>query len=428
MARPRNAALLVAPGTRARLELSRGVAADVVRGAAPGPVVWLWAARGPGDPSLQLALAELRDAIEPATLHGALGLLLDGPPVTHGALAAQLARESSGVILLHGGARGETTLTYAAADLREPRSRRLAEALGFPFVTTAARQPALDRALLAAPLAWLVAGSLDRLERSVVDRVRTSLLDALSALGLQGRVGLARVQRPARLRTLVALEPSSPGLLEPLVAPGTEVTRGQLVARHGDTHERQLLHAPAAGVVLSVRAGWIAGGAALVIGRRTLKDAIPAPAEADVEAQEVGWCELVDLPELGVRALPAKIDTGARTSALHVVSATQLPRERGRSAWEVEVPDGDGGTVRARVELVGHSVVRDSGGHAERRPVIETLLVLGRRARRVRLSLTDRGDMRFPMLVGRTAFDEGTRIDPTRSFILRPDRRRRSRS
>ena len=53
--------------------------------------------------------------------------------------------------------------------------------------------------------------------------------------------------------------------------------------------------------------------------------------------------------------------------------------------------------------VVEYAHVKDSGGHTERRPVIETLLRMGDRGWRVRVTLTDRGDMRFPMLVGRTA-------------------------
>jgi hypothetical protein len=147
--------------------------------------------------------------------------------------------------------------------------------------------------------------------------------------------------------------------------------------------------------------------------------------------QLIGWCELVDLPELGVLRLPAKIDTGARTSALHVHARRVVKRQAGRTLLEIELPTGDGArgeVVRARVEVVERATIRDSGGHAERRPVIETTLRLGDRARPVRISLTDRGDMRFPMLVGRTALASGTRIDPTRTFLIgRPDDKRRRR-
>ncbi len=389
-------------------------------------------ARSPKIPSLQQALAELRDALDPAALRGALGFLVDGPPPpTAGERhppapwVAALAREATGLVLLSGAAQNELITPHAAVDVQAADDRRLARVLRVPLVVAADRQAALDRALLPAPIAWYLDGERDRLERTVVDRVRAQLMTTLMGLGLvlDARRG---AHSGALLRKLDAVESEEPGLVEPLVAPGDEVARGQPVATCGATGStREALHAGVAGVVLSVRNGWCESGAVVVIGKRTASAFSPTKPDAPYE---LGWCELVDLPELGVSALPAKIDTGARTCALHVQAQRLISRERGRAWWEIEVPDGGGGTVRARVEVIEQAVVRDSGGHAERRPVIETLLVLGRRARRVRLSLTDRGDMRFPMLVGRTAFDEGTRIDPTRSFLLRPDRRRRSRS
>jgi hypothetical protein len=135
---------------------------------------------------------------------------------------------------------------------------------------------------------------------------------------------------------------------------------------------------------------------------------------------EIGWCERISLPELGAIGLRAKIDTGARSSALHVVSIGQAgTTASGRPLFEIELPSGRGSTTtRARVEIREHATVRDSGGHAERRPVIETLLRLGSSERRIRVTLTSRGDMRFPMLIGRTALGPEVRIDPTRRFLL----------
>ena len=96
----------------------------------------------------------------------------------------------------------------------------------------------------------------------------------------------------------------------------------------------------------------------------------------------------------------------------------------GRALYEIELPAGEDTPVhKARVEIVEQSMVRDSGGHEERRLVVETGLQLGARLRTVRVSLTDRGDMRFPMLVGRTALDEATRIAPAAEFLTRSRRR-----
>jgi hypothetical protein len=91
----------------------------------------------------------------------------------------------------------------------------------------------------------------------------------------------------------------------------------------------------------------------------------------------------------------------------------------GRAVIEIEIPTGRRGrTTTARVEVVDHTWVRDSGGHADRRPIIETTLVLGAVEKRVRVSLTDRGDMLFPMLVGRTALAGAVRINPARRWLL----------
>jgi hypothetical protein len=83
---------------------------------------------------------------------------------------------------------------------------------------------------------------------------------------------------------------------------------------------------------------------------------------------------------------------------------------------EIVLPGRRGATVR--VPLVDHVVVRDSGGHAERRPLIETTLVLGTMRRRARVTLTDRGDMQFPMLVGRSALGDDVWVDASRRDLL----------
>jgi hypothetical protein len=72
--------------------------------------------------------------------------------------------------------------------------------------------------------------------------------------------------------------------------------------------------------------------------------------------------------------------------------------------------------VRATVR--GFAMVRDTSGRTERRPVIETTLKIGPFERRITVTLTDRGDMLFPMLVGRTALGPGVVVDPSRRYLL----------
>ena len=127
----------------------------------------------------------------------------------------------------------------------------------------------------------------------------------------------------------------------------------------------------------------------------------------------IGWKEYVDFPAWGIRRVKIKIDTGARTSALHVLSMEPLDDRR----LSIEIQAGRG-RRRTEVEVIEWTTVRDSGGHAERRPVVETLLKLGALERRVRVSLTNRGDMLFPMLVGRTALGAGVRVHPGKRWLL----------
>jgi hypothetical protein len=138
------------------------------------------------------------------------------------------------------------------------------------------------------------------------------------------------------------------------------------------------------------------------------------------------------LPELGLTGLAAKIDTGARTSALHVtaVEYSMVGRQLAtrRALYVVLPPTGRRADRRVLRVVVDEWVeVRDTSGRLERRPVIETVLSMGPLRRKIRLSLTDRADMRYPMLVGRTSLPKGVLVDPAAKFLLPifPPRRRR---
>jgi len=148
------------------------------------------------------------------------------------------------------------------------------------------------------------------------------------------------------------------------------------------------------------------------------------------ENRLVGWKEYLDLPELGIFRLKAKVDTGARTSTLHVDRLEVLDVFPDGSEW-VEIslrPDRrrPEHQVTARVKVLRRIRVTDSGGHPEVRPVVETEMVLGPVRKRILLTLADRSGMLFRMILGRKALEGDFRVDVMSKYRLRRWHRRPS--
>jgi hypothetical protein len=137
----------------------------------------------------------------------------------------------------------------------------------------------------------------------------------------------------------------------------------------------------------------------------------------------LGWKEHVELPEWGLR-LRGKLDTGARSSALHVTSLEEvgvhdaaghvlpvvrfdvvLGRRDAPRHHEIEAP------------VVGHKVVRDTGARAERRPVVRTRIVCGPVDTTAEITLTDRSGMIFRMLLGRLTLEGRCLVDPAHGYL-----------
>lgn len=145
-----------------------------------------------------------------------------------------------------------------------------------------------------------------------------------------------------------------------------------------------------------------------------------------------GWREWVRLEGLGVPWVKAKIDTGAQTSALHATEIVEFERDGVPWVRFLVQPWQAGENDAVWVERPVHDrrLVRSSSGHAEARPVVLATLNLVGRDIEVELTLTDREEMVFRMLVGREALAQGFVVDSSESFLGgRPPRavRRRNR-
>ena len=134
----------------------------------------------------------------------------------------------------------------------------------------------------------------------------------------------------------------------------------------------------------------------------------------------LGWREWVSLPELGLENIKAKVDTGARTSALHAFEVRQFEAGgRQRLEFKMHPRQRDNETVVVcQADVIDERVVRDSGGHAEMRWVIETPVTIGDESWPIEMTLTARDDMLFRMLLGRTAIRNRAVVDPARSYLV----------
>ena len=141
----------------------------------------------------------------------------------------------------------------------------------------------------------------------------------------------------------------------------------------------------------------------------------------------IGWTEFVDLPEWGVRNLRAKVDTGARTSALHVENIEELPRGFVRFDVVLHREKRDR-RIHVKAKVTRRGRVRSSTGHQTERLFVETTLSLGPITKRIEVSLVDREKMIHRMLLGREALKGPILIDVDRRMVLKKKRAKKRRS
>lgn len=133
---------------------------------------------------------------------------------------------------------------------------------------------------------------------------------------------------------------------------------------------------------------------------------------------EIGWRELIGFPELGIEEIRAKIDTGARTTAVHATNQ-KLVEKDGAEWVEFHVPvPGTPRTTRCRAPLAGRRKIKNTSGIPEERLIVKTTLALGGRRWPIEVSLADRENMGFDVILGRTAI-RGRRllVNPGRSYL-----------
>ena len=129
-----------------------------------------------------------------------------------------------------------------------------------------------------------------------------------------------------------------------------------------------------------------------------------------------GWREWAALPGLALPWIKVKLDTGARSSALHAFDLEELPGDRVRFSvhpWQ----DTDADALTVECDIHDRRTIRSSTGHTQERIVILTPITLHEQTVDAEVTLSNRDQMGFRMLVGREALRQGFLVDPARSFL-----------
>jgi len=133
----------------------------------------------------------------------------------------------------------------------------------------------------------------------------------------------------------------------------------------------------------------------------------------------IGWKEWIALPDLGIPAVKAKIDTGARTSALHVSNLEEFVAGNRQMVRFSIHPLQRRKDIRRFCEapILEKRRVKDSGGHIEKRYVIRTTAVMADVSWPIDITLTNRDLMLFRMLLGRKAMENRFLLNPGRAYM-----------
>jgi hypothetical protein len=150
-----------------------------------------------------------------------------------------------------------------------------------------------------------------------------------------------------------------------------------------------------------------------------MKSNLAHPGLVSSKLKIIGWREWIGLPELGIEAIKVKVDSGARTSALHATRIRYLVKKSGETwvSFMVGTDCPEEQMLRVRAPLIEKRKVKSSLGHSSIRPVIQTLMRIGDESWPIEITLVNRDPMGFRMLLGRRALRRRYMIHPARSFI-----------
>ncbi|MEL0658111.1 RimK/LysX family protein [Psychromonas arctica] len=135
----------------------------------------------------------------------------------------------------------------------------------------------------------------------------------------------------------------------------------------------------------------------------------------------IGRLESIALPELGIKDMQVRVDTGAKTSSLHVDNIVKY-MESGTPWVKFDIhPDIHNvkKLISCKAVLSDIRKIKSSNGTSEERYVIETAMTLGKETWPIEITLTDRADMNYLMLFGREAIGKRLLVDPSKVFLAK---------
>lgn len=145
----------------------------------------------------------------------------------------------------------------------------------------------------------------------------------------------------------------------------------------------------------------------------------------------IGWREWIALPELGVKFIKAKIDTGARSSSLHAFDVELFQEDDGQQWARFKISPvqrNEAWVIDASAPVIDVRAIRSSSGETQVRPVIRTPIRMLGQTFEIELTLADRNQMGFRMLLGREAFRRRFLIDPGKSYLGGKPKKKKGRS